>query len=109
MLQNAFSSFALYSLYKDMFRRGRQAALTPAIVFDEAHRAARLKLIPQLAKECRKFGLMLALASQEARDFNPGLFAAVGSYLVLRVSELDPGCSRKWRVPPITRRRSPIG
>lgn len=89
MLQNAFSSFVLYSLYKDMFRRGVQPRLTHAVVFDEAHRAARLKLIPQFGKECRKFGLALALASQEARDFDPSLFAAVGTYLVLRVTEAD--------------------
>lgn len=89
MLQNAFSSFVLYSLYKDMFRRGVQSRITHAIVFDEAHRAARLKLIPQFAKECRKFGLALALASQEAKDFNDSLFSAVGSYLVLRVTETD--------------------
>jgi DNA helicase HerA-like ATPase len=89
VLQNAFSSFVLYSLYKDMFRRGVQPRLTHAVIFDEAHRAARLKLIPQFGKECRKFGLALALASQEARDFDPSLFAAVGSYLVLRVTEAD--------------------
>lgn len=89
MLQNAFASFVLYSLYKDMFRRGVQPRLTHAVIFDEAHRAARLKLIPQLGKECRKYGLALALASQEARDFDSSLFAAVGSYLSLRVSEAD--------------------
>jgi DNA phosphorothioation-dependent restriction protein DptH len=89
MLQNAFSSFVLYSLYKDMFRRGVQSRITHAVIFDEAHRAARLKLIPQFAKECRKFGIALALASQEARDFNESLFSAVGSYLVLRVTETD--------------------
>jgi DNA phosphorothioation-dependent restriction protein DptH len=33
--------------------------------------------------------LTLALASQEARDFDPSLFAAVGNYLVLRVTEAD--------------------
>jgi DNA phosphorothioation-dependent restriction protein DptH len=89
MLQNAFSSFVFYSLYKDMFRRGVQPAITHAIIFDEAHRAAKLKLIPQFAKECRKFGLALALASQEAKDFNDSLFSAVGSYLILRVTETD--------------------
>jgi DNA phosphorothioation-dependent restriction protein DptH len=89
MLQSAFSSFVLYSLYKDMFRRGVQGRLTHAVVFDEAHRAARLKLIPRFAKECRKFGLALALASQGAKDFDPALFEAVGSYLVLRVTEGD--------------------
>jgi DNA helicase HerA-like ATPase len=89
MLQSAFSSFVLYSLYKDMFRRGVQSHLTHTIIFDEAHRAARLKLIPQFAKECRKYGLSLVLASQEAKDFNSSLYSAVGSYLVLRVTEAD--------------------
>lgn len=63
--------------------------LTHAIIFDEAHRAARLKLIPQFAKECRKYGLSLILASQEAKDFNSSLFSAVGSYLTMRVTEAD--------------------
>ena len=89
VLQQAFSSFVLYSLYKDMFKRGVQNGLTHAIVFDEAHRASRLKLIPTLAKECRKYGLSLTLASQEARDFDDSLFAAIGSYLVLRVTDPD--------------------
>jgi DNA phosphorothioation-dependent restriction protein DptH len=89
MLQNAFSSFMFYSLYKEMFRRGVQSTITHAIVFDEAHRAAKLKLIPQFAKECRKFGIALALASQEAKDFSESLYSAVGSYLVLRVAETD--------------------
>ena len=89
VLQNAFASFVLYSLYKDMFRRGVQTEITHAIVFDEAHRAARLKLIPQFAKECRKFGLSLTLASQEAKDFQPALFSAVGNYLERRAIEVN--------------------
>ena len=89
MLQNAFAAFVFYSLYKDMFRRGVQTNITHAVVFDEAHRAAKLKLIPRFAKECRKYGLALALASQGARDFDSALYEAVGSYLVLRVTEGD--------------------
>jgi hypothetical protein len=89
MLQNAFAAFVLYSLYKDMFRRGVQNRITHAVVFDEAHRAAKLKLIPRFAKECRKYGIALALASQGVRDFDSALFEAVGSYLVLRVTEAD--------------------
>jgi len=58
-------------------------------VFDEAHRAARLQLIPTMAKECRKYGISLVLASQEAKDFNVSLFSAVANYLVLRLNEPD--------------------
>jgi DNA phosphorothioation-dependent restriction protein DptH len=96
VLQQAFASFVLYSLYKDMFKRGVQKRITHAILFDEAHRASRLKLIPTFAKECRKYGLSLILASQEARDFDDSLFAAVGSYLVLRVT--DPDAKRLARM-----------
>lgn len=89
VLQNAVSSFVLLNLYQNMFMRGAQASLTHAVVFDEAHRASRLKLLPTMAKECRKFGLSLIVASQEAKDFSPSLYAAVANYLVLRVTEAD--------------------
>ena len=72
-----------------MFRRGIQQKITHAIVFDEAHRAARLQLIPTMAKECRKYGISLVLASQEAKDFNVSIFSAIANYLVLRLNEPD--------------------
>jgi hypothetical protein len=88
-LQKAFASLVFYGLYKDMFRRGIQDRITHALIFDEAHRAARLQLIPTMAKECRKYGISLVLASQEARDFNVSLFSAIANYLVLRLNEVD--------------------
>ena len=88
-LQKAFASLVFYGLYKDMFRRGLRERITHAVVFDEAHRAARLQLIPTMAKECRKYGVSLVLASQEARDFHVSLFSAIANYLVLRLNESD--------------------
>ncbi|MDE0069126.1 MAG: hypothetical protein OXO48_05390 [Caldilineaceae bacterium] len=88
-LQKAFASLIFYGLYKDMFRRGVQDRITHAVIFDEAHRAAGLKLIPTMAKECRKYGISLVLASQEARDFDRSLFSAIANYLVLRLTETD--------------------
>ena len=88
-LQRAFASLVFYGLYKDMFRRGVQEQITHALIFDEAHRAAGLKLIPTMAKECRKYGISLVLASQEAKDFNMSLFSAIANYLVLRLTEAD--------------------
>ena len=88
-LQRAFASLVFYGLYKDMFRRGIQDRITHSVIFDEAHRAAGLKLIPTMAKECRKYGVSLVLASQEARDFNVSLFSAIANYLVLRLTEAD--------------------
>ena len=46
-------------------------------------------MIPTMAKECRKFGISLVLASQEARDFDASLFSTVANYLVLRLTEAD--------------------
>ena len=88
-LQKAFASLVFYGLYKDMFRRGTCDRITHALIFDEAHRAARLQLIPRMAKECRKYGISLVLASQEARDFHVSLFSAIANYLVLRLTEAD--------------------
>jgi len=88
-LQKAFASLVFYGLYKDMFRRGTCDRITHALIFDEAHRAARLQLIPTMAKECRKYGISLVLASQEARDFHVSLFSAIANYLVLRLTEAD--------------------
>ena len=88
-LQRAFASLVFYGLYKDMFRRGIQSRITHAVIFDEAHRAAGLKLIPTMAKECRKYGISLVLASQEARDFHVSVFSAIANYLVLRLTEAD--------------------
>ena len=85
--QTAFAAFAFYRIYQDMFRRGRPGQLTHAVLFDEAHHASKLSLIPTMAKECRKFGLSLIVASQEASDFAPELFAAIDSTLVLRVTD----------------------
>jgi hypothetical protein len=104
-VQRAYSSFVLYRIYQDMFRRGRQERLTHAVIFDEAHRASRLKLLPTMAKECRKYGLSLIVASQEARDFDPGLFAAIANYLVLRVTDQDAKAMARNIAPSDQQRR----
>ncbi|MEO8497861.1 MAG: type IV secretory system conjugative DNA transfer family protein, partial [Planctomycetota bacterium] len=88
-LQKAFASLVFYGLYKDMFRRGTRERITHALIFDEAHKAARLQLIPTMAKECRKYGIALVLASQEARDFHVSLYSNVANYLILRLNDID--------------------
>jgi DNA helicase HerA-like ATPase len=42
-----------------------------------------------MGKECRKYGISLVLASQEAKDFNTSVFSAIANYLVLRLTEVD--------------------
>ena len=88
-IQRAFSSLIFYGLYKDMLRRGPKTRITHSLIFDEAHKASRLTLIPTMAKECRKFGISLVVASQEAKDFNPSLFSAIANYMILRLNDTD--------------------
>lgn len=88
-LQRAFASLVFYRLYKDMFHRGTQSRITHSIIFDEAHRAARLALLPTMAKESRKYGISLVVASQEAKDFHSSLFSAIANYLVLKLTDAD--------------------
>ncbi|MBM3302321.1 MAG: ATP-binding protein, partial [Deltaproteobacteria bacterium] len=88
-LQNAFASLLFYGFYKEMFYRRPQDKVSHFIVFDEAHRAARLKLIPKMAQECRKYGIGLVLASQQTRDFHVSLFSLIANYLVLRLTDQD--------------------
>jgi hypothetical protein len=105
MLQRAFASLLFYRIYQEMFLRGLQRRITHAIVFDEAHRASRLKLLATMGKECRKFGLSLLLASQEARDFSPSMYSAVANYLVLRVTDQDARALAKNVAPSTQAKR----
>jgi len=88
-LQRALASFILFSIRQNMFLRGEQDRITHAVIFDEAHRASKLTLLPTMAKECRKFGISIIVASQEAKDFNQSLYSAIANYLVLRVNDVD--------------------
>jgi len=99
VLQRAFATFVLHNLYQSMFQRGTQNRITHAIIFDEAHRAAKLKLIPIMAKECRKYGLTLIVSSQEVKDFDPSLFNAIANYLALRLTENDAKIMAKIMAP----------
>ena len=89
MVQRSVAILSLYNVYKEMFRRGVQDRITHAVIFDEAHRASKMKLLPKLAAECRKFGISLILASQSAKDFDTALFSNVASYLLLRMTDQD--------------------
>ena len=88
-LQRAMAMFALHSIYGNMFRHGVQSSITHTIIVDEAHRASKLKLLVKLAKEGRKFGLSIILASQAASDYDPDLYSGIANYLLLRMVEQD--------------------
>jgi hypothetical protein len=98
-LQRAFASFVLYNIYQEMFTRGPQSTLINSVIFDEAHKASKLKLLGTMGKECRKFGIALLVSSQEVKDFNSSLFAAVSNYLLLRLTEVDARIAAKSVAP----------
>jgi DNA phosphorothioation-dependent restriction protein DptH len=52
-----------------------------------------------MAKECRKYGLSLIVASQVVKDFDDSMFTAIASYLALRTSEPDARRMAKIFVP----------
>ena len=89
VVQRAFASLLLYRLYQEMFMRGTQDRITHAIIFDEAHRASKLNLMATMAKECRKYGISMIVASQEAKDFSPSMYSAIANYLIFRVVDQE--------------------
>lgn len=95
-LQNAVVIFALQSMFNDMFRRGVQKSITHVIIIDEAHRLSRLKLLPEFAREARKYGIALLLASQRLSDFSDDLISNIGSLLFFRANEDDAKAAGKY-------------
>jgi hypothetical protein len=95
-LQNAVVIFALQSMFNEMFRRGIQRSITHMIIIDEAHRLSRLKLLPEFAREARKYGIALLLASQRLSDFSDDLISNIGSLLFFRANEDDAKSAGKY-------------
>jgi len=87
--QIAAASFFLHKVYKDMFERGESDRLRLAVIFDEAHRVARLKLLGTMMQESRKFGIMMVVSSQRANDFHPRVIESAGNFLLLKVNPPD--------------------
>ncbi len=99
VIQRAFAIFLIYRIYQEMFSRGIQGRITHALVVDEAHRASKLKLLPRVAKECRKYGIAMLMASQEVQDFDDSLIQAMGTYVALRVGEADSKGIARYMAP----------
>ncbi len=60
------------------------------LVLDEAWKVLKVKEnnpLETMAREARKYGLSLMIASQKVRDLNEDMFAMFGTYLILNTSE----------------------
>lgn len=87
--QRVAASFFLQRIYRDMFNHDQMKVLRTAVVFDEAHRVARLKLIPKMMQECRKYGILFIVSSQRVDDFDQGVLDSAGNQLCMRVNYPD--------------------
>jgi hypothetical protein len=88
-IQRALQAFTLLQLYLEMKRRGVQSRITHAIVIDEAHLLARLPFLELFAREARKYGICLILASQSTNDFSDELYSAIANCIALRSDVKD--------------------
>ena len=92
ILANAIGKYLLLTSRLGKFK------LKPLVLFiDEAHQylnknvkdeyfeLTRLNSFDQIAKECRKYGLFLCLATQMPRDIPPGTLSQMGTFIVHRL------------------------
>ena len=87
--QRVAASFFLQRIYRDMFSHSGATSLRNVIVFDEAHRVAKLKLIPKMMQECRKYGVAFVVSSQRVDDFDQGVLDSARNHLYLQVNHPD--------------------
>lgn len=92
IIANAIGKFLLAKARNDEFKQN------PIVVFvDEAHqfmnktvvddyfKGSSLTAFDQIAKECRKYGLFLCIATQMPRDIPVGTLSQMGSFIVHRL------------------------
>ena len=63
--------------------------ITHALVIDEAHLIRNFDRIPRLAREARKYGVSLVLASQRFNDFDDDVTANAGTAVFFKSNEDD--------------------
>ena len=63
--------------------------ITHALVIDEAHLIRNFDRIPRLAREARKYGVSLVLASQRFNDFDDDVTANAGTAVFFKSNEED--------------------
>ncbi len=77
--------FVLEHVYRRMRSLGQSAGMRLLVFLDEAHLAARLKTLARIAREGRKYGVGIFLASQGEADFNPDVYKNTGLQVILQV------------------------
>lgn len=102
--QKIFVDVLLEDLFSAAKERGERAEADTFIVIDEAHKFASdddAHIVNVIAKEARKFGLGLVLASQSLSDFPDDIIANSATKIILGIDEMfHDAVSRKLRLKP---------
>ena len=102
--QQMFVEILLEDIFFDAKRRGERRAPDTFIVIDEAHKFVsedETHIMNIIAKEARKFGVGLILASQSLNHFPDDVIANTSTKLILGIDEMYHDVSaRKLRIEP---------
>ena len=97
-----FVLFRLEQIFLEAVQRGEQEHILDVIILDEAHAFADDdpdNPINTIAKEARKFGVMLVAASQSPTHFPEDFIASVATKVILGIDEMYwRGAVTKMRV-----------
>lgn len=97
-----FVLFRLEQIFLEAVQRGEQENILDVIILDEAHAFADddpENPINTIAKEARKFGVMLVAASQSPTHFPEDFIASVATKVILGIDEMYwRGATTKMRV-----------
>ncbi|MFM4785410.1 DUF5710 domain-containing protein [Aeromonas veronii] len=97
-----FVLFRLAQLFTEAVKRGEQAEILDVIILDEGHVYTDDdpdNIINTIAKEARKFGLALIIASQNPNHFPDDFITSVGTKIILGIDESHwAGAMRKMRL-----------
>lgn len=98
IVANALGSYLLKLARAGKFNSKKDPLNLPLVIFiDEAHQfinksvkdeyfeSVRLDAYDSIAKECRKHGLFLCIATQMPRDIPPGTLSQMGTFIVHRL------------------------
>lgn len=102
--QKIFVDVLLEDIFSAAKERGEQPSPDTFVIIDEAHKFVSDDdghIVNVIAKEARKFGLGLILASQSLSDFPDDIIANSATKIILGIDEMfHDAVSRKLRIKP---------
>lgn len=81
------SRFLLDKLYSYMISKGISQKIQVVFVVDEAHKLCSEAKIRNFAREARKYGIVLVLASQDPKDFHRNIASNANTFITLQLAQ----------------------